>query len=100
MSEFKGTPGPWEVIGPCCDGVGTERDGDWYKTICNRPSHTGGKLTDEFNANMYVIAAAPELLEALITVTNYLDATSQYDESQIIVDLANAVIAKALGKQS
>lgn len=65
MKEFKGTPGPWEVAGPYCDAVGAEFDSAWYKAICHRPERTGGKLADEYNANMRLIAAAPELLEAL-----------------------------------
>lgn len=90
-NEFKGTPGPWGVTGPCCPGVGAEFDGGWHKSICMRPERTGGKLTDEYNANMQLIAAAPELLEALQDLVAscriYVNTTD-----------AQAAIAKALGE--
>lgn len=94
MENFKGTPGPWEVAGLCCDAVGTEFDSAWYKAICHRPERTGGKLTDEYNSNMRLIAAAPELLEALRFIIN--------DCSRMIPkcaeDKARAAINKALGE--
>lgn len=103
MEEFKGTPGLWEVAGPCCGAVGTEFDSAWYKAICHRPERTGGKLTDEYNANMHLIAAAPELLEALQEMVAIVKKhsyptpdkpTSNYSRAEA----AEAVIAKALGK--
>lgn len=95
MNEFKGTPGPWEVVGPCCDAVGANFDkGGWYKPIANHPPRTGGKHTDEYNANLHLIAAAPELLEALQDALHVHDKHSEYPEW----DFARAAIAKALGQ--
>ncbi len=93
-NEFKGTPGPWSVTDPCCLGVGGDFDKGWYKSVCIRPERTGGKLTDEYNANMRLIAAAPELLEALQFIID--------DCSRMIPkcaeDKARTAIAKALGE--
>ena len=91
MKEFKGTPGPWEVAGPCCDAVGAEFDSAWYKAICHRPERTGGKLTDEYNANMRLIAVAPELLEALQDLESRANIYVNTSE-------AKAAINKALGE--
>lgn len=103
MSEFKGTPGPWEVVGPCCDAVGTNFDkGGWYKPIVNRPPRTGGKHTDEYNANLYLIAAAPELLAALQKLCVYAEdvcgvCPDDCHEEHPLMS-AHAAIAKALGE--
>ena len=99
MSKHPFTPGPWEVAGPCCDAVGTDFDSTWYKAICERPPHTGGKLTDEYNANMRLIAAAPELLEALQSLfiaTLYGVRNSSAMNSAL--EKSQDAINKALGK--
>ncbi|WP_312212375.1 hypothetical protein [Pseudescherichia sp.] len=99
MDKFEGTPGPWEVAGLCCDAVGTEFDSVWYKAICHRPERTGGKLTDEYNANMRLIAAAPELLEALQSLfiaTLYGVRNSSAMNSAL--EKSQDAINKALGK--
>ncbi len=96
MDKFEGTPGPWEVAGPCCDAVGTEFDSVWYKAICHRPERTGGKLTDEYNANMRLIAAAPDLLEALQKMVESYQFEASIDNPALLQ--ARAAIAKALGK--
>lgn len=95
MDSFKGTPGPWQVAGPCCDAVGTDFDNSWYKAICQRPERTGGKLTDEYNANMMLIAAAPDLLEALQEIVTYHFGKTATAPAYL---KAQAAIAKALGK--
>lgn len=101
--EFKGTPGPWAVVGACCDGVGADFDSGGHKSVCQRPARTGGKLTDEYNANMHLIAAAPELLEALRQLRDYVEdvcAVSSDDcHDDHPLNLANKAIKKALGKK-
>lgn len=95
MSGFKGTPGPWFVEdNPCVkpavqvaafDGVGNRH----LQVIIQ--SHV-----QEEDARL--IAAAPELLEALEALTaNYADVEPGGSKN---VDKARAAIAKALGTES
>lgn len=104
MKEFKGTPGPWQVAGPCCDAVGVEFDSTGYKAICHRPERTGGKMTDEYNANMQLIAAAPELLEALQNLISGYEDMAEVGMFDMLchgdeIEAANAAIKKALGEK-
>ncbi|MTC71993.1 MULTISPECIES: hypothetical protein [Providencia] len=85
--EFKGTPMPWEVVTktridlPSC----LVKKGD--KVIAHTlQRHTGA---EQARANAHLIAAAPELLEALIEIRKLV---AHHDKA----DLA---IAKALGQQ-
>lgn len=59
MNEFKGTPGPWEVEPNPGKGswVGDSK-GNWSALSC-------GRSNDEGEANAHLIAAAPDMLEAL-----------------------------------
>lgn len=95
MKGFKGTPGPWAVVGACCDGVGADFDSGGHKSVCQRPARTGGKLTDEYNANMHLIAAAPELLEALEMLVVFTTPTKR---NAAALSKAYAAIAKAIGE--
>lgn len=87
MSEFKGTPGP-------CTGKDVH--------ICQQDKaglQIGFLMTssderrEEGAANAHLIAAAPELLEALQAIMD-----SNYVLPKEVVTLANAAIAKALGQ--
>lgn len=98
MSEFKGTPGPWFV-----DGFGDVNDtqGITEKTICIAACRGVTDIKrDKYNANL--IAAAPELLEALQwamkKIGPYYKRTTSNHVHCDQVDKANAAIAKALGK--
>jgi len=57
MSDFKGTPGPWVVEEDT--SITSDRDG----FLCE--AHGDSTSWDEDQANANLIAAAPELLEAL-----------------------------------
>jgi hypothetical protein len=111
----KHTPGPWEAIHTTSAGWNVRRRHE-------RPSYTGlapvcsmawwqfdipGIIDEEISAaNARLIAAAPELLEALRSVLKYyapsalecaewaLDGNSQTDA---ILRKARAAIAKAIG---
>lgn len=98
MSEFKGTPGPWAVVGTCCDGVGADFDSGGHKSVCQRPVRTGGKLTDEYNANMHLIAAAPELLQALQRMLRAGQKQNWNERYESEMSLAREAVAKALGE--
>ena len=93
MSEFKGTPGPWTVNleNPRWQIV-TDRAISGLRlpvAICN------SSLLNDDEANAALIAAAPELLEALGRC---------YEERGMFVhaeyaELAHAAIVKALGQE-
>jgi len=97
MSGFKGTPGPWErdqfgnVIHGPIDG--------WGRKESVRVSGVAlpGRVTPEYEANTQLVAAAPELLEAL----QELLFLYEHDEGcREITEYkrAKTAIAKALGQ--
>ncbi|MEY0557596.1 hypothetical protein WOB53_02825 [Providencia rettgeri] len=97
--EFKGTPAPWIII-----------DGDDYFNITAKSTESSPNympLLDsdsigmiEMRANAHLIAAAPELLEALIELTESAkEAIDGLGDLADAIDTAKAAIAKALGQQ-
>lgn len=95
MTQFKGTPGPWEV----------EDNGYFYDinagraTVGNVCSSMSWFDNDEHRgpvamANARLIAAAPELLEALQDALHAYDKHGEYPEW----DFARAAINKATGE--
>ena len=101
MSAFKGTPGPWRpsLHGPSgfIYGIEAGPSHDPVKIVkwggIGRPSSETGQ------ANARLIAAAPELLEALTEIVAAADGDGwkQLDPS---FAAARAAIAKATGEQS
>lgn len=96
MNEFKGTPGPWEV----------EDNGYFYDinavrgTVGNVCSSASWFDNDEHRgpvamANAQLIAAAPELLEALEMLVVFTTPTKR---NATALSKAYAAIAKALGE--
>lgn len=96
MSNSKFTPGPWYHVGgtdnrkaPFIRAVGDAVPGTMaIASVCNRGSYW------ESQANARLIAAAPELLEALQTIMSkqyYTILPSEWDK-------ARAAIQKALGE--
>lgn len=97
--EFKGTPAPWLTdrnnthTGQIATVHGCKNN-SWVEIwSTNWPE---SESAQEANANL--IAAAPELLEALIKLTNYVSDDSPLRNTDEF-DLAKAAIAKALGQQ-
>lgn len=104
MKEFKGTPGPWERGGGengggellvyCNNSLGS--------AICDATSHYSVFDKTTRVANLDLIAAAPELLEALVWALEWIDAVPS--ETQLPTmpgfdrDYVNEVINKALGE--
>lgn len=85
MSEFKGTPGPWVVH----DGnVRTENPG---RCVARLDWAVRDHIDDE---NARLIAAAPDLLEALIAAENLFHHT--FAAEGTIHKQIRAAIAKAL----
>lgn len=80
MKEFKGKPGPWHWEG---------------KVLCNDDHIVGGDGWTFNDADKNLIAAAPELLEALQDALHAYDKHGEYPEW----DFARAAIKKALGEK-
>ncbi|HCL4435751.1 TPA: hypothetical protein N2F56_003521 [Salmonella enterica] len=86
MSKFKGTPGPWygKDVGICRQDDARLQLG--FVTTSNE------NRRDECAANAHLIAAAPELLEALQLMVD-AQVLPVYHQA-----IAKAAIAKALDK--
>lgn len=86
--EFKGTPGPWYTSN---EGRLLVRDEEWQCVIADGIGCNGD---EEEVANARLIAAAPDLLNALINLIEYwkLDETAE-------AHAAMKAINKALGRE-
>ncbi|MEY1032655.1 hypothetical protein [Providencia stuartii] len=85
--EFKHAPAPW---------MATKRE-FFIELYDDNGSYVG--LTNS-TANAHLIAAAPELLEALIELTESAkEAIDGLGDLADAIDTAKAAIAKALGQQ-
>lgn len=93
--EFKGTPGPWEWWTSNSflrlSSKSTGKDGGVIDSTVMRDGHPTLVVKKE---DMALIAAAPELLEAIQDALHAYDKHSEYSEW----DFARAAIAKALGE--
>lgn len=99
MGEFKGTLGPWTAVDkrPHSDGFSVFSNDQYIAFV----GDSDGATNCKDNANL--IAAAPELLEALQVLKRELvlsDVDLAYIESHFRphIDRARAAIAKALGQ--
>lgn len=105
MAEGKHTSGPWNLLGEIkwvgdddtkyrlyCGVVGA--DGPYRGEICGIQSadHIAGVNREEAEANGRLIAAAPDLLEALKGLLSTADIHSGWGEEAV------AAIAKAEGR--
>ena len=92
----KHTPGPWRLCRVDTDLV---LDGN-YKAIAKASFRATStmNLVHETKANARLIAAAPELLEALKTLTAYLGKTATHTSDLEAVWDAEKVIRKATGE--
>jgi len=98
MSDAKHTPGPWAVS---TQGVGFEVDSaDGWQVAQAQQRHEDGRGKEATMrlANARLIAAAPELLEALTDVSNQA-RHSDYDWPVELSRAVSAAIAKATGEQ-
>lgn len=96
MKEFKGTPGPWVAVGGEVTSEDYTINGVIYADhICNCEEVDG----ESPNANL--IAAAPDLLEALIEARVWVqgwNAANESEESYKALVACNEAIARALGE--
>ncbi len=96
MAETKFTPGPWSIFGPLSDKhepayrVSAERT----LSLTVSPCHDGF-VQGENKANAHLIAAAPELYEALELL---LSAQGKIEEKAI--KMAQVALAKARGEEN
>ncbi len=97
MSDFKGTPGPWFEYREGFSTVYVEaklRDGLIQEVAACGPTEAG---QESQSANARLIAAAPELLDAIQWMQMALTSGTAMDIA-IGQEKAAAAIAKALGK--
>ena len=96
---MKHTAGPWIVRYTArTDGIDTQR----YDVVHYRNEYPHNETTDEFicsnvkgEANARLIAAAPELLDALTTLVRRADNGDTIEGGWYEVEKARAVIIKA-----
>lgn len=95
--EFKGSKSPWNynsnITGDVDDSTGA-------MVACVYPIYDENE--EEMKANAHLIAAAPELLEALQRLLKYHDdfyGIEQDEDPEHPLAVAKAAIAKALGQQ-
>ena len=95
--EFKGTKGNWEVMPKAKFNI-QSLNGSCVASCGVRSSNTED-LTEELLANAKLIAAAPDLLEALQDAIKLLRQTTEYevlDNFKTEVERLNKAIEKAL----
>ena len=105
---MKHTPGPWETV-PLYDDPLNEAENENMRIEEAGGVHRGicrvwypGFVTEEDRANARLIAAAPEMFEALQLVQPFciLRGSANIDDEQWrdVMDTVERVIAKATGK--
>lgn len=94
MSEFKGTPGPW--LRSLRTVYALNEWGVNQFSALIQDAHTPDY---ELKANAQLIAAAPDLLEALEQFVAWVDAPCESAFSYSQLASARAAIAKALGEE-
>ncbi len=95
------TPGPWR-LGRQSDAVVADTPAGHSEDAAH-VAYYGGHLVAEsiLPNNRALIAAAPELLEALKALTHSLDADHfEHDDQRAAFKQARAAIAKATGEQA
>ncbi len=100
MSEH--TPGPWEFDGSYIragEPIGSYKQPVKMSSAYIEDAFTDGCRPDaEFDANMRLISAAPDLLQALIYMVNNIGQPCSL-ETRDGFNAARAAIAKATGEQ-
>ena len=89
MSEAKHTPGPWQVMGGerlvwvSAHLAGPSDICDLYHYSAKAPENDGFVLKENAEANAHLIAAAPDLLEALEGLWDVVEGAIQSGDWQI-----------------
>lgn len=87
MENLTHTPGPWTALNRGYKSHVTDNDMNWNAEIVG-PGHA---------ANALLIAAAPELLEALQEFVGAVNAGAKFSDMSV-VEYARTAIAKAKGE--
>jgi hypothetical protein len=98
--EAKHTPGPWKAIEWTCHSrttVVTAYGHEKVVTDC-APGPVSGYLDAEAEANAQLIAAAPEMYTALVSLLPMLYNGFEPDNQSKAYRTVEAVISKALGE--
>lgn len=106
MSDAEHTPGPWELTFPFATNpvalIFKNGVGDISSIYRVSPTErNAGVETDEAKANARLIAAAPELLEALeivVAIMNWEEVHPTVEKFDAIIARAESVIRKAKGE--
>ena len=93
MSELKHTPGPWSVVAN--GGHSYTIRGSRNEAICDTSIWLHSDPHSESRANAHLIAAAPDLLEALEDLLTICDGDPDEPDE---IGWARAAIAKAKGE--
>ena len=108
QDKTRHTSGPWQVVtGEDWDGATVQTQGGRIVACCDGcdiPGATKEPTTEEAKANARLIAAAPEMLDALKTLHACHRAFSGSDDWTTLDDEARAeveaIIAKAEGRDA
>jgi hypothetical protein len=99
--DAKFTPGPWEISGGNLD-IRSNAGGMKFIARINQPAETNALTpTDQASlANAHLIAAAPELFEALFALLSAIETTQSIPgpKGQELRGMAHAALAKAKGQ--
>lgn len=94
----KHTPAPWKVVGvPVTDKNGKRHPDSMRKVVTSSGGSVMCNGSNKF-ANAHLIAAAPELLEALNRARYELVTEKFYPETAPVIQVIDAAIAKARGE--
>lgn len=99
MAQFKGTPGPWNLdeFDNVVHGEEPLLGRGRKETVRVSGVALPGRVTEEYAANTRLVAAAPELLEALQDLLIRTSELDEYGEDYTFAK-ARAVINKATGE--
>ena len=102
MSEHKWTAGPWRVNGslpgPTCDECGADTISDDIGIWSKSAPIAAAIMDARQESNAHVIAAAPELFEALEAACEW-DGQDMEGVDAVWLDRARAALAKAKGEE-
>lgn len=100
MKEFKGTPGPWRVSEKRGDLIDIRHNSNGIGAISINLAHVVARQSwlKEAEANARLIAAAPELLEALQCIAEACAWDTYGNPGYENLEAAKAAINKALGE--